>query len=640
MTRAIGVDLGTSNSAAATLINGKIKLIPPSDGPTPYGNLFPSVVAFREDGRVLVGKEAEAYSYTHPERAVKWIKRRMGTKYKVKIDNRQYSPQEISAIILSRIRDDAEKYLGEKVEKAIITAPAYFNNKQRNATKEAGELAGFDVLRIISEPTATSLAYGLDKVKERLKIAVLDLGAGTFDVSILHMSDGIFKVISTSGDTQLGGKDMDDHILSHLVKTFEQQYGVDLREEGESYRLRYLAEKAKIELSTKLSTTIEFPLKKDGVELCLKTDLTREEVEKLVKPIINGMRNPMEQALSDAGISPREIDRLLLVGGSTRMPIVWKYCKDFFGIEPERGFHPMEIVAVGAYIQASVLSGEIKDLLLLDVTPLSLGIETSGGVFTRLIKRNTPIPAEENMIFTTDDDYQTSMMIHVLQGERVMTYDNVSLGLFKLDGIPPAPRYEQEVGVTFRIDADGILNVTAEVLATGRGQKITVKEATALTEEEIVKKVLEACRFDDEDERRRLAVEARNRVRGVLYALKQSMMERGREFSEDERRRIVELLEKVKVNLSCNEVKEVMRNIDRLVEFMGRTRTRVRKVREARMLASILKRSFEDKIPSQYKEDLDALVAGLDGAKSDEVDAEINRLKELLVLSETDYGGG
>ena len=639
MARTIGIDLGTTNSAAAILIDGKVRLIPPSDGPTPYGNLFPSVVAFREDGSVLVGKKAEAYSYTHPDRVVKWIKRKMGTNYRVNIDGREYTPQEVSAIILSKMREDAEKYVGESIEKAIITAPAYFNNNQRNATKKAGELAGLNVLRIISEPTAAALAYGLDKVKGRLKIAVLNLGAGTFDISILQMSDGIFKVVSTSGDTQLGAKDMDDRIFSYLDKKFEQEYRVVLPDEGDMSRLRDLAEKAKIELSTKLSTTIDFPLKKDEAELNLRTVFTREELEDLVRPIVDRMDDPMKQALKDAGLSPHEVDRLVLVGCPTRMPIVRNHVKDFFGIEPEKGFHPKEVVAVGAFINASILSGEIKNLLLMDVTPLSLGIETAGGVFTRLIKRNTTIPTEERMVFTTEEDYQTSMMIHVLQGERAMTYDNVSLGLFKLDGIPPAPRYEQEVRVIFKIDADGILNVTAEVLTTGNKQKITVTEATALTEDEIVRRILEASRFDDEDEKRRRTVEVRNRVRVVLYALEQSMMKMREELPEDERGRLREILDKMREDLSCNDVEEIIMDIDGLTEFMGKTKTRIEKVRHARMLASFIKKSIEDRVSPQDEERLEAMVARLDKAKIEEVEMEINRLRELIVLSETDCGG-
>jgi molecular chaperone DnaK len=640
MLRTIGIDLGTSNSAAATLINGKVRLIPPSDGPTPYGNLFPSVVAFSKDGSILVGKKAEAYSYVHPDRVVKWIKRRMGTEYTVDIDGRGYTPLEISAMILTRIRDDAEKYLGEKVETAVITAPAYFNNNQRNATKEAGELAGLDVMRVISEPTAASLAYGLDKIKGRLKIAMLDLGAGTFDVSILHMSGGIFKVISTSGDTQLGGKDMDDCILSRLVKRFEQEHRVDLRDEGDLSRLRDLAERAKIELSTKLSTTINFPLKKDGAESNLRTTLTRGELEDLVSPIIYRMEDPVEQALKDAGLSPHDTDRLVLVGGPTRMPIVWNHFKNFFGIEPEKGFHPMEIVAAGAYIYASILSGEIRDLLLMDVTPLSLGVETAGGVFTRLIKRNTTIPTEESMVFATEDDDQTSMIIHVLQGERAMAYDNVSLGLFRLDGIPPAPRYDQEIEVTFRIDADGILNVTAEILATGMGQEITVTEATALTEDEVVRRILEASRFGEEDEKRRRIVKVQNRIRAVLHALKQSTMkEMGGELSGDERRSLSKLLDKMREDITLNDEAEVMVDIDLLTKFMNRTKTRLKKVRHARMLASFIKRSVEDKISTPSEERLDTRVARLGEAKAEEVEAEINRLKELIMLSEADGGG-
>ncbi len=639
MPRAIGIDLGTTNSAAAAMMDGKIRLIPPSDGPTLYGNLFPSVVAFREDGSVLVGKMAEAYSYEHPDGVVRWIKRMMGTEYRVNVDGREYTPQEISAMILSKIRDDAEKHLNEKVEKAVITAPAYFNNNQRNATKEAGKLAGLDVLRIISEPTAASVAYGLDRVKGRSRIAVINFGAGTFDMSILQVSDGVFKVISTSGDTQLGGKDMDDLILSYLAKEFKQEYLVDLRDKGDLSRLRDLAEKAKIELSTKLSATIDFPLGKDGAELNLRTVLTREELEGLVRPIVDRVNDPMKQALKDAGLSPYEVDRLVLVGCPTRMPIVWNHFKDFFGIEPEKGFDPKEIVAVGAFIHGSILSGEVRDLLLMDVTPLSLGIETAGGVFTRLIKRNTTIPTEESMVFTTEEDYQTSMMIHILQGERAMVYDNISLGLFKLDGIPPAPRYDQEVKVAFRIDANGILNVTAEVLATSRRQEIIVTKTTALTEDEIVKRILEASRFDDEDEKRRKAVEARNKVRAVLYALKQSMIEMREKLSEDERKRLRELLEKMREDISCNNIEDTMIDIDCLAEFVNRTKTRIGKVKQARMLASFIRKGFQDEVSSHDRERLEAMVARLDEAKSEEVEVEINRLKELIILSEADHGG-
>ena len=637
MTNTIGIDLGTCNSAAATMIDGKIRLIPPSDGPTPQGNLFPSTVAFREDGAVLVGKKAETYSYTCPDRVVKWIKRKMGTKCKVDINGHEYTPQEISAIILSRIRDDAEKYLGEKIEKAVITAPAYFNNNQRNATKKAGELAGFDVLRIISEPTAASLAYGLDKVKRRLKIAVLDLGAGTFDVSVLHTGDGIFKVISTSGDTELGGKDIDDRILNHIVKRFEQEYRVDLRDKGDLNRLRALTEKAKIELSTKPLTTINISIKRDGSKLHLQTVLTRKTMENLIGDIIVRLRDPLENALKDAYLSPHDIDRLVLVGGPTRMPIVWNYFRKFFGIEPEKGFHPMEIVAVGAFVHASILSGEIRNLILMDVTPLSLGIETSCGLFTRLIKRNTAIPIEESRVFATEEDYQTSMVIHILQGERTMAYNNVSLGLFKLDGIPPAPRYEQEVKVIFRIDADGILNVKAKILTTGKKQEITVTEATTLTEEEVVRKILEASRFGDEDEKKKRSVEARNRIRAVLYALNQLMMKVGKELSEHERKRLRELLKKMREGMSSNNHVKIMKNIDSLTEFMDGVKSRGRKVKQARMLSSFIKTSLKEKITLFDEKKLDAVIAKLD--KVDDVEVEINKLKEMIILSEANYGG-
>jgi molecular chaperone DnaK len=443
MGRTIGIDLGTTNSAGAVLKDGKIRLVPAAEGPTPYGKMFPSIVAFKENGEIVVGKTAKEYAYVNPERTVRWIKRKMGTNYTIEIDGYKYTAQEISALIIKKIKGDAETFLGEKIDKAVISAPAYFNNNQRNATKEAGEIAGLEVLRIVSEPTAASLAYGLDKIRKNLKIAVLDLGAGTFDVTILQMNNGIFKVISTNGDTHLGGKDMDDRILNYLVDEIEEKYGINLRGDQKNLnRLRDAGELAKIHLSSKRSTTIKNHLNIAGSEINPHIVLTRGKLEGLIRPELDRLLDPLKKALKDAGLQPQDVDKLVFVGGATRMPIVRRYFKVFFsGLEPEEGIDPMGIVAVGACVQASVLKGEIKDLLLLDVTPLSLGVETSGGIFTRLIKRNAVIPAEASMIFATEEDDQTSMVIHVLQGEREMTRDNVSLGLFKLDGIPPAPRY-------------------------------------------------------------------------------------------------------------------------------------------------------------------------------------------------------
>ncbi len=625
----VGIDLGTSSSAAAAIIDGKIRLIPPSDGPIGLGNFFPSVVAFKEDGEVLVGKKAELYSYEHPDRVVRWIKRRMGEKQKIVIGGQRYLPQEISAMILSKIRRDAERFLGGKVEQAVITAPAHFNNDQRSATKEAGELAGLEVLRIISEPTAASLAYGLDKVGEQLRVAVLNLGAGTFDVSMLEMSQRVFKVISTSGDVELGGKDMDDRILNYLVEKLTREQRVNLSDEASVSRLRDLAEKAKISLSTSFATTINF--QENGDKSGFAVVLTREELEELVRPIIARLDWPIAQALRDAGLSAHEVDRLVLVGGPTRMPIVWGHVRDLFGIEPERGFHPKESVAVGACIHGCVLSGEVRRLLLMDVTPLSLGVETAGGVFTRLIKRNTAIPAEASMVFATEEDYQTSMLIHVLQGERAMAYDNLSLGLFRLEGISPARRYEQEVKVIFRVDVNGILNVAAEVLATGRRQELTV-EAMRLTEDEVAGKMLEASRFEGEDGEEKRFAEAQNRVRAVLYALKQSRTVVGGELSEEEENKLSGLLKKLRGALSCSDVGEVEVVLSCLREFMDGVEARIKGVRHVRMLASFVKKDFGGQLSKAERAMLDARVAGLAGASLGEVEAEIDRLRELLVL--------
>ncbi len=632
MTRTLGIDLGTTNSAAATLIDGKIRLITPSDGPTLYGNLFPSVVAFKKDGTIVVGKEAQTYAYSHPDRTVRWIKRRMGTDYRVNVDGLKYTPQEISALILSKIRRDAEAYLGEKVGKAVISAPAYFNNNQRNATKEAGEIAGFDVLRIISEPTASCLAYGLDKIKEKLKIAVMDLGSGTFDISILQINDGVFNVISTSGDTHLGGKDMDDLILEYIVERFEREYGVELSDEGDLHRLRDMGERTKIKLSTKHSATIDFSMKKKGIELKLLTALTRQDLEDLVRPIVDRMDDPIEQALKDSGLSLHDIDRLVLVGGPTRMPIVWNFFKGFFGIEPEKGFHPMEIVAAGSFVQAGVLEGEIRDLLLMDVTPLSLGVETSGGVFTRLIKRNTTIPTEESMVFTTQEDYQTSMAIHVLQGERAMASDNMSIGLFKLDGIPLSPKFDEEAEVNFRIDADGILHVSAKVLGTGRERKISVTGTTELTEEEVIRRILEASRFDDEDEQIRQVIELHNRVKAVFHALNQSVGEMRKKVFKDEKINLLNLLKKMEEALSRSDVEMINRYIDQLVEFMNQTSNRIRKVEQARTFTSHMKRGI--RVSKSEEAEIDTMVARVEKADSENIKEEMGRLKELMILLE------
>jgi len=640
MSRTIGIDLGTSNSAAAVMKDGKIRLVPAFEGPTPYGKMFPSIVAFKEDGEIIVGKNAQAYAYLCPDRTVRWIKRRMGTDYTVNIDGHKYTPQKISALILKKIKRDAEAYFGEKIDRAVISAPAYFNNSQRNATKEAGEMAGLEVLRIISEPTAAALAYGLDKIQKNLRAAVLDLGAGTFDVTILQINNGIFKVISTSGDTYLGGKDMDDTILNYLVDEIEEKHGIDLRDDQKNLnRLRDAGEMAKIFLSSKLSTTMDVQFNLDGHMLNPHIVLTRDKLEGLIKPILERLRKPLEQALKDAMLEPEDVDKLVFVGGPTRMPVIRKYFRDFFsGLEPEKGIDPMGVVAVGASIQASVLKGEIRDMLLLDVTPLSLGVETSGGVFTRLIKRNTTIPTEESMIFATEEENQASMMIHVLQGEREMAKDNISLGLFKLDGIPPAPRYEQEVEVTFQIDANGILNVSAEILETGKKEAIKVTKPTELSEKEITRMIIEATKFDEVDERKKEIIETRNRAEAVIYGTEKSMEEICGKISEREKRELEETLEKLKTALNGGNPQKIKGCTDELLELVKGVNMKVKKISQAKTLMSSMASRLRDEGSSVERRKFEEVVKRLEQAPYKDLEKEMNKLKEMITLLEVGDG--
>jgi len=464
MSKIIGIDLGTSNSAAAYLESGRPKIIPSSEGITQYGKAFPSYVALTRDGQRIVGEPARRQAITNAKGTITAFKRKMGTDHKYKIFDKDYRPQELSAFILQKIKKDAEEFLGEKVEKAVITVPAYFNDNQRQATKDAGEIAGLEVVRLVNEPTAASLAYGLDKSDKELKILVFDLGGGTLDVTVMDFGGGVFEVKSTNGDTQLGGTDMDKIVAEYLADQFRKESGVDISNDKQAQeRILEAAEKAKIELSTTLESSINLPFltSVDNQPKHFQHTLTKAKLEDLVRPIIDRCRGPIENALKDAKLKPSEIDKIIMVGGPTRMPIVHKFVEDTVGKKAERGIDPMECVAMGAAIQAGVLSGEVKDILLLDVTPLSLGLETLGGVFTKLIEKNTTIPTKKSQIFSTAADMQTAVDIHILQGERPMSKDNVSLGKFTLVGIPPAARGVPQVEVTFDIDANGILHVSA-----------------------------------------------------------------------------------------------------------------------------------------------------------------------------------
>jgi molecular chaperone DnaK len=571
MEKIIGIDLGTSNSAASILEAGRPVIIPSAEGITQYGKAFPSYVAFTKEGKRIIGEPARRQAVSNPEGTISAFKRKMGTAEKYKIFDKEYRPQELSAILLQKIRKDAESFAGEKIQKAVITVPAYFNDNQRQATKDAGEIAGLEVVRLVNEPTAACLAYGLDKSDQELKILVFDFGGGTLDVTTMDFGGGVFEVKSTAGDTQLGGTDMDKIIAEFLTDEFQKESAVDIsKDEQAKERILEAAEKAKIELSTTLESEVNLPFlaSVNNEPKHFKYNLTRAKLEDLVRPVIEKCKGPVERALKDAALSPREINKIIMVGGPTRMPIVAKFVEDLLGTNVEHGIDPMECVAKGAAIQAGVLAGEVKDILLLDVTPLSLGIETLGGVMTKLIDRNTTIPVQKSQVFSTAADSQPAVDIHVLQGERPMAKDNVELGRFQLVGIPPAPRGVPQIEVSFDIDANGILHVSAKDKGTNKEQKMRITAPLKMNDDEIKSKMKEAEEYSDDD---KLALElatTKNESESLVYTAEKTVKDLKDKLSEDQIKKINEAAAKLKETMKGDDVAKMKSEIEELKKVM------------------------------------------------------------------------